>query len=217
MDRKKKSHYNSRVSLHEAPTKNTLQNEVTFVQPLPKNEIFVDYNKRPVNLMGYTFCELEVDGKYIRKAKILVARPGAKSIVDSHWLNYLHYPIEPKEKDKLFNSTNFVNNKPNELVRKWTEEMQMEISRSFRTKWQEKTPQEIRKALWRYSETTERLPRNIPLQESVNKEVDRLIPEGHIVNVQEIREDVFIQPMVITVRKDRSVKTILVARKTKTL
>ena len=52
----------------------------------------------------------------------------------------------------------------------------------------------------------------IQLQESVNKEVSRLMQESHIVTVQEIKEDVFLQPTVITVKKDRSVKIALDAR-----
>ena len=71
------------------------QYEILFVRPLPEDEKYVDYNKRPVNLLGYIYCELEVGGKYIRKARILVARPGAKSIVGRDWLNYLQYSIEP--------------------------------------------------------------------------------------------------------------------------
>ena len=65
-----------------------LQYEVLFVRPLPKDGKYVDYNKQPVNLLGYIFCELQVGGKYIRKARILVARPGAKSIVGRDRLNY---------------------------------------------------------------------------------------------------------------------------------
>ena len=52
----------------------------------------------------------------------------------------------------------------------------------------------------------------IQLQDAVNKEVSRLLQEGHIVKVQEIKEDVFLQPTVITVKKDRSVKIALDAR-----
>ena len=36
--------------------------------------------------------------------------------------------------------------------------------------------------------------------------------EGHIVKVQELKEDVFLQPTVITVKKDRSVKIAFDAR-----
>ena len=52
----------------------------------------------------------------------------------------------------------------------------------------------------------------IQLQESVKKEINRLLQEGHIVKVQDIKEDVFLQPTVIMVKKDRSVKIALDAR-----
>ena len=58
-----------------------LQYDVLFIRPLPEDKKYVDFNKRPVNLPGYIFCQLEVGGKYIREARILVARPGTKSIV----------------------------------------------------------------------------------------------------------------------------------------
>ena len=52
----------------------------------------------------------------------------------------------------------------------------------------------------------------IQLQEAVKKEIKRLLQEGHIVKVGEIKEDVFLQPTVITVKKDRRVKITLDAR-----
>ena len=54
-----------------------LQYETLFVRPLPHYEKYVDYNRKPVNLLGYIFCELEVGGKYIRKARILVRNPSS--------------------------------------------------------------------------------------------------------------------------------------------
>ena len=60
---------------------NILQYETLFVRPLPEDGIYVDYNKGTVNLLRYIFWELEVGGKHIRKARTLVSRPGAKSIV----------------------------------------------------------------------------------------------------------------------------------------
>ena len=52
----------------------------------------------------------------------------------------------------------------------------------------------------------------IQLQEAVKKEIKRLLQEGHILKVGKIKEDVFLQPTVITVKKDRSVKIAMDAR-----
>ena len=60
---------------------------------------------------------------------------------------------------------------------------------------------------------TQQKGRRIPiqLQKAVDEEISRLLKEGHIEKINEIK-DVFIQPTVITVKKDRSVKIALDAR-----
>ena len=52
----------------------------------------------------------------------------------------------------------------------------------------------------------------IQLQNQVDKEIDKLLKEGHIEKIDKIQDDVFIQPTVITVKKDKSVKIALDAR-----
>ena len=189
-----------------------LQYETLFVRPLPPDEKYVDYNKKPVNLLGYIFCELEVGGKYIRKARILVARPGAKSIVGRDWLNYLHYAIEPKKGGKC-NAINLVNNVNKVVVNKWANEMKLEFPDLFERRGKIKQ-HKIHARLHKDTIVKQQKGRRVPiqLQDAVNKEVSRLLQEGHIVKVQEIKEDVFLQPTVITVKKDRSVKIALDAR-----
>ena len=61
---------------------------------------------------------------------------------------------------------------------------------------------------------TQQKGRRIPiqLQNAVDAEIKRLLKEGHIEKINEIKDDVFIQPTVITVKKDRSVKIALDAR-----
>ena len=58
---------------------------------------------------------------------------------------------------------------------------------------------------------TQQKGRRIPiqLQKAVDEEIGRFLKEGHIENINEIKDDVFIQPTVITVKKDRSVKIAL--------
>ena len=61
---------------------------------------------------------------------------------------------------------------------------------------------------------TQQKGRRIPiqLQKAVDEEIGRLLKEGHIEKTNEMKDDVFIQPTVITVKKDRSVEIALVAR-----
>ena len=52
---------------------------------------------------------------------------------------------------------------------------------------------------------TQQKGRTIPiqLQKAVDEEIGRLLKEGHIEKINEIKDDVFIQPTVITVKKAR--------------
>ena len=124
-------------------------------------------------------------GKYIRKARILVAKPGAKSIIGRDWLNYLHYAIEPKKGGKC-NSINLVNNITKETENKWTKEIKLEFPDLFEQRGKVKQ-HKIHARL--HKDTVVRQPKGrrvpIQLQDAVNKELSRLIQEGHIVRVPE--------------------------------
>ena len=165
-----------------------LQYEVLFVRPLPKDEKDVDYNKKPVNLLGYIFCELEVGDKYIREARILVARPGAKSIIGRDWLIYLQYRLEPKS--KFSNSINCITQTL--PTGPCVNEMQAEFPDLFATQGRIKH-HKIHARLHEITVIDQQKGRRVPIhfQESVKKEKNRLLQEGHIVKVQDIKEDVF--------------------------
>ena len=51
------------------------------------------------------------------------------------------------------------------------------------------------------------------LQEAVMEEISRMMATKKIVKVDEIKEDVYIHPTVITVKKDRSVRIAIDTRK----
>ena len=52
----------------------------------------------------------------------------------------------------------------------------------------------------------------ISLQNKVDKEIDRLINEGHIIKLQEYSDEYFVSPIVITVKKDGSIILALESR-----
>ena len=52
----------------------------------------------------------------------------------------------------------------------------------------------------------------ISLQDKVDKEIHRLMNEGHIVKLQECSDKYFVSPIVITVKKDGSIKISLESR-----
>ena len=52
----------------------------------------------------------------------------------------------------------------------------------------------------------------LQLQDAVEAEIAKLLKEGHIRKVDKISDEVFIQPVVVTVKKDKTVKRALEAR-----
>ena len=64
------------------------------------------------------------------------------------------------------------------------------------------------------AKSTQQKGRRVPLQlqKAVDEEIKNLIKAGHIERVDKISDEMFIKPVVITVKKDRSVKIVLDAR-----
>ena len=52
----------------------------------------------------------------------------------------------------------------------------------------------------------------ISLQDKLDKEIERLTKEGHIIRLQECSDKNFSSPIVITVKKDGSIKLALESR-----
>ena len=128
-------------------------------------------------------------GKYIRKARILVARAGAKSIVERGWLNYLQYAIEPKAEGTLKHSINTISKVSENPPKIWTEELKLKFSDLFERRGRIKH-HKIHAGLNEGAVIKQQKGRRIPiqLQESVKREITRLLQEGHIVKVGEIIE-----------------------------
>ena len=56
-------------------------------------------------------------------------------------------------------------------------------------------------------------PIPLHLQEDVGRELEKLIKTGHLEKVNNVDEDCFVSPVVITVKNDKSVKIALDSRK----
>ena len=164
-------------------------------------EKYVDFNGKPLKLLGYVFCQLQVGEKVIKKARVLVAREGMKTIVGRELLSTLKFKMVQKpvgDPEKLSQETKaLVNEFPNLFSRKGKIK-----DHKIRIKMKENASISQQKG--------RRIP--IQMQKAVDSEIKRLLKEGHIERVDEIKDDVFIQPTVMTVKKDRSVKIALDAR-----
>ena len=173
-------------------------------------EKYVDFNGKPLDLLGYVFCELKVDKKYVRKARILVAGRGSKSIISREWLKTLNYKFEQSEKGEL--DVNMVEMNNEELSVE-SKEFVREFPELFSRQGKVEN-HEVKIKLKNEAKISQQKGRRIPiqLQKSEDSKRNRFLKEGHIEKVNEMKDNVFIQPTKITVKKDRSVKIALDAR-----
>ena len=189
--------------------KKIMKRENLPVRKMVENERYVDFNGKPLHLLGYVFCELQVNDSYVKKARILIAKKGTKSIIAREWLSTLNYQVAPEQKGEFeVNSTE----KDQELSVE-TKQFVKEFPKLFERRGKV-TNHKVKINFKADAKITQQKRRRIPiqLQKAVDKEIGRFLKEGHIEKINEIKDDVFIQPTVITVKKDRSVKIALDAR-----
>ena len=83
------------LALDEA--KRIMKRDKQQVRPMIHGDRYMDFNGKPLQLLGYVFCELQVNESYVRKARILIAQSGSKSIIGREWLSTLRYKLEPEQ------------------------------------------------------------------------------------------------------------------------
>ena len=179
------------------------------VREIVKGERYVDFNGKPLQLLGYVFCELQVTDVYIKKARVLIAKNGTKSNIGREWLTTLKYKLVPGQKGEL--EVNSIE-KEKDLSAE-TKQFVKDSPKLFERRGKVKN-HNVRINFKADAKITQQKGRRIPiqLQKVVDEEIGRLLKEGHIEKITEIKDDVFIQPAVITVMRDRSVKKALDAR-----
>ena len=74
-----------------------LKTDLIFVRLLSANEQYVDYNGRPLNLMGYVTVDVGI-GKKLKGAKIIVTRDGQRSLIGRDWLTKLNFCLAESQK-----------------------------------------------------------------------------------------------------------------------
>ena len=178
--------------------KQIMKRETLPVREMIEGEKYVDFNGKPLNLLGYVFCELQVGNQYIKKARILNANKGTKSIVGREWLSTLRYRFTPVNEGEL--EVNSVG-KDEELSAE-AKQLSNEFPDLFKKNGRIKIHQ-VKIFLKSDAKISQQKGRRIPiqLQNAVDAETKRLLKDGHIEKINEIKDDVFIQPTVITVKK----------------
>ena len=83
-----------------------------FARPLWKKEEFLDYNGRPPNLFGFISVDVQVGKRNMKKARLIIARDGKRSLIGRDWLAQLNFhAAEAKQSSEYKNIINNIENK----------------------------------------------------------------------------------------------------------
>ena len=179
------------------------------------NERYVDFNNKPLPLLGYMFLSLQVNGIRVSKARVLVARIGTRPIVGRDWLTALRYKIvhSTEEGENSINCVTKEKEKPEVELSAEVKQVKAEFPDLFQRRGCVSN-YSIKIEMKEGARVTQQKGRRIPVQlySYKNREINNLLEKGHIERVDTIKDDVFIQPVVVTVKKDGSVKIALDAR-----
>ena len=210
--------------------KRIMKRKTLFIRQLAEDEEYVDFNKKKLNLLGYVFCQLEVGDSKLQKTRILVAERGAKSLIGRDWLNAFNYKFVSHNQNEgkriIFKVTSGTTKpiksaKPNKTINpdNWNDQQneQSKIKQKFKELFERQgklNRHKVRNEFEQNAKITQQKGRRVPIQiqDAVQAEVDRLLEESHIEKVNEVTDKQVIQPVVITVKKDKSVKIALDAR-----
>ena len=180
----------------------SLFNNITQLHPL-KTE-YRDVNDNRIQFEGKTMAKVEIDGKQ-KELEILVTTKRTNPLLGLDWMKKLGITLET---GKTVPQIQQIKEYP-------------DIT-SLKTKFKKLFSEnhtvnelEVKIQLKEDAKLIQQKGRPIPihLQRSVGKELENLIKQGHIKKANNIDENCFVSPVVITVKKNKSIKIALDSRK----
>ena len=165
----------------------------------PMKERYQDVNKNEIKFMGKTWVTAEYNGVSTKLPMLITKRNDITPLLGVNWLKQLPITIN---KISLNNETN------------QSESIYKKYHKLFNTNHTIKDAEvkiQTKPGCYPIQQKARLIPYH--LQEDVKNELNRLIESGHLERLETIEEDCFVSPVVITVKKDKSVKTALDARK----
>ena len=155
--------------------KEILRTQVLCAKSLPEGEVYTDYNRKKLDLLGAMYAKVEVGDNCIKRARILVAKEGTKALIGRDWLKQLQYEITPAQTTA-----------DNSIMRLTEIEMDEEgqrVSENFPKLFMRegkinkfKLTTQFEPNLKPSQQRGRRIP--IQLQEVVNEEINRMIKKG---------------------------------------
>ena len=180
----------------------SLFNRITPLKPL-KTE-YRDVNDNRIKFEGKTTATVEINGKR-NDLLILITTKKTNPLLGLDWMKKLGITLETGRTDPQINR---IVEDPDITT----------LKKNFKKLFHENHTVkglEVEIQLKEDARLIQQKGRPIPihLQQSVEKEITKLMKQGHIEKANNIDENCFVSPAVITVKKDKSVKIALDSRK----
>ena len=168
-------------------------------------QIYTDVNKNRVEIDGKCTVTVETPTGPKQLELIISKRNDFTPLVGLNWFDDLQIEIR-------------TNNNRAQIRTVQSENVREQMHTKFKKLFEENTTVKDTKVKIQLKpdvKPVQQKARPIPLhlQDAVEKEIQKLIASGHIEKLEEVPENTFISPAVITVKKDKSVKIALDSRK----
>ena len=180
----------------------SLFNRITPLKPL-KTE-YRDVNDNKIQFEGKTTATVEINGQR-NNLEVLITTQKTNPLLGLDWMKKLGITLDT---GRTGPQINHVTEDPDIIS----------LKRKFKKLFHENHTVEgleVKIQLKEDARLIQQKGRPIPihLQQSVEKEINKLLKQGHIEKANNIDENCFVSPAVITVKKDKSVKIALDSRK----
>ena len=153
---------------------------------------FVDYNKHPIQILGAVCADIRSAGWEVKDAYFLVTERRARCMLRLDLQGKLGIHTSQKSAPVNRSSFDVLLSSLSSLFDRQGESKHHEVNRKF------KYP------LCPIQEKARRVP--IHIQGEVQNELDKLLSDGHITKLDKCTSDCFIASIVITRKKDDSIK-----------
>ena len=164
---------------------------------------FVDYKKRPIAKLGELKTKIRSAGWEVPDATFLLTERRTRCIIGLDLQNRVGITTTQRPAPKMKSLFDILLCEQSEV---WKEK----FNGNFKNLFEPVVNTTFKYPLCPIQEKGRRIP--IHVQEKVEKEIDKLLLEGHIQWLDKFTSDCFIAPIVITVKKDDSIKLALDAK-----
>ena len=180
------------------------------IQLQPSKDEFLYYNNNRINILGKVAVMMSLNG-WAAPAQVSVISGNHQSILGRDLMGTLG--LELVQRKKVMGITGKGSSQEEEEY----DELQTYFCKLYPnlfTRIGKIRNAKVRAEFFEKLKPIQQKGRRVPisLQDKVDKKIHRLINEGHIVKLQECSDKYFVSPIVITVKKDGSIKLALESR-----